>query len=168
MRPCPRRFHIKDMLLRAYETIAVSRRGRITTIALDRPDVRNSTNATLHGELANIFYDLDSDPETDVVILTGNGSAFCAGGDVGYMQDLVKEQAFYDRIIPKAKRIVGSILDCRKPIIAKLNGHATGFGALWPSFVTLFSGTRSKNLGSARSRGAHSRRRLSGDLAAAD
>ncbi|MCL7999565.1 enoyl-CoA hydratase/isomerase family protein [Brucella sp. 21LCYQ03] len=130
-----------------YESLTISRRGRITTVALNRPQVRNATDATLHRELAKIFYDLDSDRETDVIILTGNGSAFCAGGDVEYMQNLVREQAFYDCIIPEAKRIVGSILDCRKPIIAKLNGHATGFGATLALFCDVVFGNRAAKIG---------------------
>ncbi|WP_130304576.1 enoyl-CoA hydratase-related protein [Advenella incenata] len=74
------------MFLRVYDSIVISRRGRITIIVLDRPDVRNSTNATLHEELANIFYDQDSDPETDIVVLTRNGSVSCAGEDVKCMR----------------------------------------------------------------------------------
>lgn len=137
----------KEKHLQKYESLNISRRGRITTIALDRPHVRNATDAALHRELANIFYDLDCDPDTDVIILTGNGSAFCAGGDVDFMRDLVAEQGFYDKIIPEAKRIVGSVLDCRKPVIAKLNGHATGFGATLALFCDVVFGNKTAKIG---------------------
>lgn len=137
----------EDKVLRDYETISISRRGRITTLALDRPHMRNATNAVLHHELAQVFVDADSDPETDVIILTGNGSAFCAGGDIEYMQDLVQSRGFYDRIVPEAKRIVGSMLDCRKPIIGKLNGHATGFGATLALFCDIVFGNENAKIG---------------------
>ncbi|MFP3434911.1 enoyl-CoA hydratase-related protein, partial [Paraburkholderia sp. SIMBA_061] len=70
-----------------YETIAAERRGRILTLTMNRPEVLNATDAVMHTELSRIFYDVAEDEDTDVVVLTGSGKAFCAGGDTKWMQD---------------------------------------------------------------------------------
>ena len=68
-----------------YRTISIARRGRILVLTLDRPDALNAVNAELHAELARIFTDVRHDAETDIVVLTGRGRAFCAGGDIDWM-----------------------------------------------------------------------------------
>ena len=68
-----------------YRTISIARRGRILVLTLDRPDALNAVNAELHAELARIFTDVRHDAEADIVVLTGRGRAFCAGGDIDWM-----------------------------------------------------------------------------------
>ena len=63
----------------AYECIEFHRQGRVLSVALNRPDQRNAVNRRLHMELSRVFA-TQRDPDSDVVILTGNGTAFCAGG----------------------------------------------------------------------------------------
>lgn len=70
----------------SYQCIEFHREGRILTIALNRPEQRNAVNARLHHELSRVFTDAQRDPESDVVVLTGNGTAFCAGCDIDWMQ----------------------------------------------------------------------------------
>jgi enoyl-CoA hydratase len=113
----------------AYECLEFHRTGRILTIALNRPDQRNAVNARLHYELSRVFTDAQRDPDSDVIILTGNGSAFCAGGDIDWMQLSIDEPTEFERTAREAKDIVYSQLDLEKPLICKLNGHATGLGA---------------------------------------
>ena len=48
---------------------------------LNRPDRLNAVNATMHHELARITRDVDADPDAKVLVMTGAGRAFCAGGD---------------------------------------------------------------------------------------
>src|SRR5437763_8182473 len=69
-----------------YRSISVERRGPILVLTLDRPQALNAVNADLHGELARIFVDVRRDPDARVVDLTGQGRAFCAGGDIDWMQ----------------------------------------------------------------------------------
>lgn len=59
-----------------------TRERRVLTVTLDRPTVLNAVNAAMHAELARLFHDIAADPETDIVVLTGAGRAFCAGGDM--------------------------------------------------------------------------------------
>ncbi|MDO8705609.1 MAG: enoyl-CoA hydratase-related protein [Sulfuricaulis sp.] len=99
------------------------------TIALNRPEQRNAVNARLHHELSRVFSDAQRDSDSDVVVLTGNGTAFCAGGDIDWMQLSVDQPDEFEKTAREAKDIVYSQLDLEKPLICKLNGHATGLGA---------------------------------------
>ena len=113
----------------SYECIEFRREGRVLTMALNRPEQRNAVNARLHYELSRVFSDAQRDPNSDVVVLTGNGTAFCAGGDIDWMQQSIDEPAEFEKTAREAKDIVYSQLDLEKPLICKLNGHATGLGA---------------------------------------
>jgi len=112
-----------------YEHILAERAGRVLTLTLNRPDQLNATNAALHAELSTIFYDANLDNEAEVIVLTGAGRAFCAGGDTNWMQEMIDEPVAWRRTVTEAKKIVFGLLDLEKPIIAKLNGHAVGLGA---------------------------------------
>lgn len=112
-----------------YQTILFNRRGRVLEVTLNRPEKLNATDAVLHTELARVFVDITNDPDSDIVILTGAGRAFSAGGDVSWMQDAIDEPVRFEQTVREAKQIVFGLIDCEKPVIAKLNGHATGLGA---------------------------------------
>lgn len=128
-----------------YETILWERRGRILTLTINRPEQLNAVNAKLHEELARVFRDAERDPDSDVIVLTGAGDAFCAGGDVGWMQDAIDNPASFNVTSVEAKQIVFSMLDCEKPIIGRINGHAMGLGctlALFCDVTFMASGAR--------------------------
>ena len=111
-----------------YQAILFSRRGRVLEVTLNRPEKLNATDAVLHTELARVFTDISNDPDSDIAVLTGAGRAFSAGGDVAWMQEAIDEPARFEQTIREAKQIVFGLIDCEKPVIAKLNGHATGLG----------------------------------------
>lgn len=112
-----------------YQCIRFRRQGRVLTLALNRPQQRNAVNARLHYELSQVFTDAQRDPDSDIVVLTGEGAAFCAGGDIDWMQRSVDDPAEFEKTAREAKDIVFSQLDMDKPLLCKLNGHATGLGA---------------------------------------
>lgn len=112
-----------------YETLKITREGRLLTITMNRPDALNAADAMLHEELADVFYDVANDADSDVVVFTGAGRAFSAGGDIDWMQTAIDVPQNFEKTIREAKRIVFSMLDLEKPLIAKVNGHATGLGA---------------------------------------
>ena len=112
-----------------YETFRFERRGRILTAVVNRPDSMNAINATMHREMATVFYDLQHDPDSDVIVLTGAGRAFCAGGDTAWFQNMIDEPVLFERLLPEAKAIVFGLLEMEKPIICRLNGAAAGLGA---------------------------------------
>lgn len=113
----------------SYEKILLSRRGRVLTLTLNAPETLNATDAVLHEELSRVFVDAAADPDSDIIILTGAGRAFSAGGDVDAMQLSIDNPELFETVIFEAKRIIFSLLECEKPIIAKVNGHAMGLGA---------------------------------------
>jgi len=117
------------MTLPAYETIALARSGRLLTITLNRPDSLNSANLALHNELAEVFAFAATDPGSDVVVLTGAGRAFSAGGDLDHIANNAANPHLFDHEARVAKRIVFAMLDLEKPLICRLNGHAVGLGA---------------------------------------
>ena len=119
----------------AYRTVSFSRRGRVLTMTMNRPEKLNAVNQRMHEELAKVFQEVSNDPDSDIVILTGAGRAFSAGGDFNWFQDMIDDARMWDKTRQEAKQIVFGLLDCEKPIIAKVNGHAMGLGAT----IALFS-----------------------------
>ena len=73
-----------------YECLSVERDAKVLTVALNRPQALNAINARLHTELSQVFADIAQDTETEAVLLTGRGRAFCAGGDIKWFQDMTR------------------------------------------------------------------------------
>jgi enoyl-CoA hydratase len=112
-----------------YETIKFDRRGRILYVTFNQPDKLNSFAGRSHSELSEVFTDAADDRDSDIIVLTGAGRVFSAGGDIIAMQRLRDNPAEFYQGIREAKRVVYSLLDCDKPVIAKVNGDAIGLGA---------------------------------------
>lgn len=128
-----------------YRGIKITRRGRLLTLCLDRPDQLNAVEGVLHEELSRVFSDAAMDKDSDVIVLTGSGRVFSSGGDIPWMQDMIDDPDVFDKVRVEAKRIIFSMLECEKPIIAKVNGHATGLGATLALFCdVVFASTEAK------------------------
>ena len=112
-----------------YENIQANYQGRVLTLTMNRPDDLNAVNKDMHDELGTIFYDVQMDDDADVIVLTGAGRAFSAGGDMAMMKRVADGSDEPMLRLVDAKRIVFSLLDLEKPIIAAVNGHAMGLGA---------------------------------------
>ncbi len=110
-----------------YECLSVERDAKVLTVALNRPQALNAINARLHTELSQVFADIAQDAETEAVLLTGRGRAFCAGGDIKWFQDMTPAQL--DALFAEARKIIIDMLEVEQPIIAAVNGPATGLGA---------------------------------------
>lgn len=117
-----------------YEAIEWRHEGRILYLTMNRPESLNAVDAAMHTELARVFTDAGNDPDSDVIVLTGAGRAFCAGGDLGWQQDAIDDPESFEKTALEAKQIVFSLLDCEKPIIAKVNGPAVGLGCTMALF----------------------------------
>ena len=112
-----------------YRYIVFAQSGRTMTVTFNRPESLNAMTAEMHEETSRLFYDLGMDHSIDVVILTGAGKAFSAGGDIAGMREMYEDTEKFDRSIMEAKKVVFGILDCEKVIICKMNGDAVGLGA---------------------------------------
>ncbi|KYH27254.1 3-hydroxypropionyl-coenzyme A dehydratase [Halalkalicoccus paucihalophilus] len=100
----------------------------VRTITFDRPDVLNAFTTDTAAELADVL--AESDPtEQDAIVLTGEGRAFSAGGDIESMasREETPEEA-YERIDDTFGRLAEEAMSCRVPIVARVNGDAVGAG----------------------------------------
>jgi enoyl-CoA hydratase len=118
-----------DQSLPSFKTIVLTRQGRRLTITLNRPEALNAVNFDMHEELPDVFRFAAGDPHSDVVVLTGAGEAFSAGGDLSHIETFAARPALFDNEVRVAKRIFMSLLDIEKPVVCRLNGHAIGLGA---------------------------------------
>ncbi|UCV23637.1 enoyl-CoA hydratase/isomerase family protein [Ferribacterium limneticum] len=112
-----------------YDSLSIAIDNRVATVTLNRPDTLNAVDGTLHHELATIFWELGDDPAVSVIVLTGAGRAFCAGGDLKWVKGSIETPLPFTLMMREGKKIVMGILECPKPIICRLNGDAIGFGA---------------------------------------
>src|SRR5437660_779389 len=102
----------------------------ITTITLNRPEKLNAFSGTMREDLLAALRAAEVDDASRVVVLTGAGRAFCAGGDVAFMSGLQKSKdiASFRRLLDAGKNIVMQIAEMSKPVIASVNGIAAGAG----------------------------------------
>lgn len=112
-----------------YDTVALTRDGRLLTITLNQPDSLNAVNLRMHEELPEVFTFAATDEYSDVVVLTGAGRAFSAGGNLDHIANNAAHPELFDNEVRLAKRIVSTMLDLDKPLVCRLNGHAVGLGA---------------------------------------
>lgn len=108
-----------------YEHIELAARDDGVLVArLNRPEKLNAINERLHNEIARLPVDVDLAPDVNVLVITGAGRAFTAGGDLHEPMDTRPEAATYKI----GRHIVDNVLACDKPIIAAVNGPARGLG----------------------------------------
>jgi enoyl-CoA hydratase len=115
--------------MQTYEHLSFQRSGRVLTIVMNRPEVKNAANILMHRELSQVFADANRDPDSDILILTGAGDAFSSGGDIRSMRDKIADRSLWNDTVNEARALFYSILDLDKPLIARINGAATGLGA---------------------------------------
>jgi enoyl-CoA hydratase/carnithine racemase len=118
-----------------YKAILFRREGKVLYATFNRPETLNAVDPDMHDDLDRLFTDVTEDDQTMVLVISGAGRAFSAGGDIEQMQKIIDDPSLFLGDMAAAKRLIFSILDCPKPIIAKVNGHAIGLGAT----IALFS-----------------------------
>jgi 2-(1,2-epoxy-1,2-dihydrophenyl)acetyl-CoA isomerase len=103
----------------------------IATLTLNRPDRLNALGDTLREDLLDAVTRTAADPDVRVMVLTGAGKGFCAGGDVKAMNEnrqSGRERPVLDKIAPSRDRTLLAMRDAPQPIIAAVNGAAAGAG----------------------------------------
>jgi enoyl-CoA hydratase/carnithine racemase len=110
--------------------ILVHTDGKVGVVTLNRPQARNALNLELLTDLHAALERLDADPAVHVVVLTGNGPAFCAGADLKETARGLAENDFWSRYERATKSMgVHALLPrMRKPVIAAVNGYAVAGG----------------------------------------
>ncbi|TCL38864.1 2-(1,2-epoxy-1,2-dihydrophenyl)acetyl-CoA isomerase [Anaerospora hongkongensis] len=109
------------------KSVLFEKKGKVATIALNRPDAMNSMNKDLVVELMAALTSAREDREIRAVVLTGKGKGFCAGGDLFYLRSL-SDPIVARNFIKEAGDIISLIMDMEKPVIAMVNGIAAGAG----------------------------------------
>jgi len=116
-----------------FEDLRLTRRGAVVEVRLSRPRVRNAIDDALRDHLIAAFAAIAGDDAVRAVVLTGEGSAFCAGGDVSAMRERLAVppgRLAIDgwRRIRHTERLATAVHDLDKVTIAAVNGPAAGFG----------------------------------------
>jgi enoyl-CoA hydratase len=128
-------------------TIAFAREGRLLRLTLNRPDAMNAVNLELHDDLADALWFAQGDVGSDLVVITGAGRAFSAGGDIDHIAHNAANPHLFDHEARMAKRIVTTLLDIDKPVICRLNGHAVGLGASLALLCDIVIGAEGAKIG---------------------
>ena len=112
------------------ELIKIAEDEGIVTVTLNRPERLNALVGHMRRDLAEALEEAGSDPHVRVVVLAGEGRAFCAGGDVHFMAELVerRESEEFARLLGAARRVILTIRHMTKPVIASIEGACAGAG----------------------------------------
>ncbi len=105
--------------------LAIEEHGDVALVTLERPEKRNALSIDLRVELADAFARLASDDSVGCVVLTGAGSAFCAGMDVTQFGGDTDHRR---RLVETSTGAFGAVGRCPKPVIAAVNGAALAGG----------------------------------------
>lgn len=113
-----------------YEHLLIAENEGILTITLNRPEKLNAFIGHMRRDLAEALEHAGSDRSVRVVVITGAGRAFCAGGDVAFMAELMKrrDSEEFSRILGAGRRVILAIRQMTQPVIASINGPASGAG----------------------------------------
>ena len=114
-----------------YECLIHEVKDGIATLTLNRPERLNALGGTLRDDLHDAITRSAADPDVRVMIVTGAGKGFCAGGDVKAMNEAKesqRERPLLEKIAPGRDRTLLAMRDAPQPIIAAVNGAAAGAG----------------------------------------
>ena len=129
-----------------YKTLDIADKESVRIIKLSRPDRLNAFTLVMAEELIRAFAESSEDDTVRVIIVTGEGRAFCAGMDLSGagnvfgldeskhltladMDDRYRTPEYADGVRDSGGRVALAILQCKKPVIAAINGPAVGIGA---------------------------------------
>lgn len=115
----------------ASDDIIFTKKNGVATIKFNRPDSMNALGGTMREDIVDAIHDVQKDSNTRVLVITGSGKAFCAGGNIKDMERMSLEISLPDRrdfVRNVMHRITTEIRNLEKPVIACVNGHAIGAG----------------------------------------
>ncbi len=114
----------------SFETISITADERgVATLTLDRAEKHNSLSARMIAELTDAAAQLAADPRIRIVVLTGAGASFCAGGDLGWMRE--QFEASRETRMSEARKLatmLKALNELPKPLIGRVQGQAFGGG----------------------------------------
>jgi enoyl-CoA hydratase len=112
-----------------FTSLAIDRPEQwILRITLTTPGKLNAVGHEAHAQLAAVWQTIDQDADTRVVLVRGADGAFSSGGDIDLVEDIAKDWETRLRVFHEARDLVYNIVDCRKPVVAAIDGPAVGAG----------------------------------------
>ena len=112
-----------------YTSLQLIRHARgVVELVMGREGKLPAADHAGHGELADIWRDLDRDPEVSVVVVRGQARGFSAGGTLDLVADMVDDFEHRARVWKEAREIVYNMINCSKIIVSAINGPAVGGG----------------------------------------
>ncbi|KAJ4734539.1 hypothetical protein LUZ62_013749 [Rhynchospora pubera] len=102
----------------------------VLVVTMNRPEKYNATDEEMHGELARVFRDADGDPDVRVVVVTGAGKAFSAGGDLEMVERMAGDHERVSHMLREMSDMVYGIIECEKPVVSAINGVSVGAGTV--------------------------------------
>lgn len=129
-----------------YQTLSTALEDRVLVLSLNRPEQMNAFTVEMANELVDFFEKASDDDDIGAIVVTGSGRAFCAGMDLSRegnvfgldeslqpcLKDMTQrrsEEQIKNGVADTGGRVVLSIFECKKPVIAAINGAAVGIGA---------------------------------------
>ncbi|MBK8658045.1 MAG: enoyl-CoA hydratase/isomerase family protein [Bacteroidetes bacterium] len=112
-----------------YNSLIYSVEQFVCRITLNRPDVFNSFNEELSAEIIDAFKKAAKDETVRVVVLSGEGKAFCSGQDLKDIKGEVGKRSLGESVLRRYNPMIMAVRDMMKPVICRLNGVAAGAGA---------------------------------------
>ncbi|PWK61055.1 crotonase/enoyl-CoA hydratase family protein [Roseicyclus mahoneyensis] len=131
------------------ETLELELDGRgVARLTLNRPEAHNAMDGAMIAELTEVAGRLGRDPAVRVVVLTGNGRSFCAGGDLGWMQaQMAADAATRAREAGALAVMLGALDTMPKPLIGRVQGQAFGGGVGLMSVCDVAIGVEGAKIG---------------------
>jgi methylglutaconyl-CoA hydratase len=123
-----------------YEMLDVAFAGRVATVKLNRPDVRNAFNEAMIAELTDVFTALNARDDVRAVVLAANGKAFCAGADLNWMKKMATYSEAENRADARGlANMLAAIYRCANPVVARVSGdvYAGGVGLVAASDIVV-------------------------------
>ncbi len=125
--------HSNDAFYAHYQSLKLHRRPHgVLEVVMSGEGANRSGLATadarMHYELAEIWRDIDRDPDTRVAIIRGEGKGFSAGGDLQLVEDMATDFDVRARVWREARDLVYNVINCSKPIVSAMHGPAVGAG----------------------------------------
>ena len=110
------------------EHLLVEQDGAVVTITLNNPDMRNAFLDDMHEGMREIWWDLADNDSVRAVIVTGDGKAFSAGGDIPSFIKSYEDPDYRRKSLRGARRLMEAQAEFPKPVVAAIDGAAVGLG----------------------------------------
>ena len=114
--------------VKEFETVIMEKKGKVGTIILNRPNKLNTLTDGILNDAYAAVTELGADEEIRVIIIKGAGRAFCAGYDLSPREKPFETVLDWRGHAEHGSRLMFSIWNCRKPVIAQIHGHCLGGG----------------------------------------